>query len=94
MNSHLSNEELLAELTKLEGAVSNLMMRQPGHEEYEKPSMLYATMRHVCSERKKNFRNAQRLFLSCLSTRIVTGKKSRVLTKGQKSRRWSLNIIS
>ena len=36
MNSHLSNEELLARLTKLEGAVSNLMMRRPGHEEYEK----------------------------------------------------------
>ena len=36
MNSHLSNEELLARLTKLEAAVSNLMMRRPGHEEYEK----------------------------------------------------------
>ena len=36
MNSHLSNEELLARLTTLEGAVSNLMMRRPGHEEYEK----------------------------------------------------------
>ena len=36
MNSHLSNEELLARLTKLEGAVSNLMMRRPGHQEYEK----------------------------------------------------------
>ena len=36
MNSHLSNEELLARLTKLEGAVSNLMLRRPGHEEYEK----------------------------------------------------------
>ena len=36
MNYHLSNEELLARLTKLEGAVSNLMMRRPGHEEYEK----------------------------------------------------------
>ena len=36
MNSHLSNEELLARLTKLEGAVSNLMMRRPGHEDYEK----------------------------------------------------------
>ena len=36
MNSHLSNEELLARLTRLEGAVSNLMMRRPGHEEYEK----------------------------------------------------------
>ena len=36
MSSHLSNEELLARLTKLEAAVSNLMMRRPGHEEYEK----------------------------------------------------------
>ena len=49
MNSHLSNEELLARLTKLEGAVSNLMMRRPGHQEYEKTwSMLYATMKHDC----------------------------------------------
>ena len=36
MNSHLSNEELLARLTKLESSVANLLMRRPGHEEYEK----------------------------------------------------------
>ena len=38
MNSHLSNEELLGRLEALEEKVrkSNLMMRRPGHEEYEK----------------------------------------------------------
>ena len=38
MNSHLSNEELLVRLEALEEKVrkSNLMMRRPGHEEYEK----------------------------------------------------------
>ena len=38
MNSHLSNEELLARLEALEAKVaqSRLMMRRPGHEEYEK----------------------------------------------------------
>ena len=36
MSSHLSNEELLARLTKLESSVANLLMRRPGHEEYEK----------------------------------------------------------
>ena len=38
MNSHLSNEELLVRLEALEEKVkkSNLLMRRPGHEEYEK----------------------------------------------------------
>ena len=38
MNSHLSNEELLARFEALEAKVaqSRLMMRRPGHEEYEK----------------------------------------------------------
>ena len=38
MSSHLSNEELLGRLEALEEKVrkSNLMMRRPGHEEYEK----------------------------------------------------------
>lgn len=38
MNSHLSNEELLARIEGLEAKVaqSRLMMRRPGHEEYEK----------------------------------------------------------
>ena len=38
MSSHLSNEELLVRLEALEEKVrkSNLMMRRPGHEEYEK----------------------------------------------------------
>ena len=38
MNSHLSNEELLARLEALEAKVaqSRLMMRRPGHEEDEK----------------------------------------------------------
>ena len=38
MNSHLSNEELLARLEALEAKVaqSRLKMRRPGHEEYEK----------------------------------------------------------
>ena len=38
MNSHLSNEELLVRLEALEEKVkkSNLLMRRPGHEEYER----------------------------------------------------------
>ena len=38
MSSHLSNEELLVRLEALEEKVkkSNLLMRRPGHEEYEK----------------------------------------------------------
>tara|TARA_B100001175_G_scaffold221846_1_gene188854 strand:- start:2816 stop:3043 length:228 start_codon:yes stop_codon:yes gene_type:complete len=38
MNSHLSNEELLARIEGLEAKVaqSRLMMRRPGHDEYEK----------------------------------------------------------
>ena len=38
MSSHLSNEELLVRLEALEEKVrkSNLMMRRPGHQEYEK----------------------------------------------------------
>ena len=38
MNSHLSNEELLVRLEALEEKVrkSNMLMRRPGHEEYEK----------------------------------------------------------
>ena len=38
MSSHLSNEELLGRLEALEEKVrkSNLMMRRPGHEEYER----------------------------------------------------------
>ena len=38
MNSHLSNEELLGRIEALEEKVrkSNLMMRRPGHQEYEK----------------------------------------------------------
>ena len=38
MSSHLSNEELLGRIEALEEKVrkSNLMMRRPGHEEYEK----------------------------------------------------------
>ena len=38
MSSHLSNEELLVRLEALEEKVrkSNLMMKRPGHEEYEK----------------------------------------------------------
>ena len=38
MNSHLSNEELLGRIEALEAKVdkSNLLMRRPGHEEYEK----------------------------------------------------------
>ena len=38
MNSHLSNEELLARIEGLEAKVaqSRLMMRRTGHEEYEK----------------------------------------------------------
>ena len=38
MSSHLSNEELLVRLEALEEKVrkSNLMMRRPGHEDYEK----------------------------------------------------------
>ena len=38
MSSHLSNEELLGRLEALEEKVrkSNLMMRRPGHQEYEK----------------------------------------------------------
>ena len=38
MSSHLSNEELLVRLEALEEKVrkSNMLMRRPGHEEYEK----------------------------------------------------------
>ena len=38
MSSHLSNEELLGRIEALEEKVrkSNLMMRRPGHQEYEK----------------------------------------------------------
>ena len=38
MSSHLSNEELLVRLEALEEKVrkSNLLMRRPGHEEYER----------------------------------------------------------
>ena len=38
MNSHLSNEELLVRLEALEEKVrkSNMLMRRPGHEEYER----------------------------------------------------------
>ena len=38
MNSHLSNEELLGRIEALEAKVakSNLLMRRPGHEEYER----------------------------------------------------------
>ena len=38
MNSHLSNEELLSRLEALEAKVaqSRLMMRRPGHDEYER----------------------------------------------------------
>jgi hypothetical protein len=38
MNSHLSNEELLVRIEALEAKVrqSRLMMKRPGHEEYEK----------------------------------------------------------
>ena len=37
MSSHLSNEELLVRLEALEEKVrkSNMLMRRPGHEEYE-----------------------------------------------------------
>ena len=38
MSSHLSNEELLVRLEALEEKVrkSNMLMRRPGHEEYER----------------------------------------------------------
>ena len=38
MNSHLSNEELLVRIEALEAKVrqSRLMMKRPGHDEYEK----------------------------------------------------------
>ncbi len=38
MSSHLSNEELLVRLEALEEKVrkSNMLMRRPGHKEYEK----------------------------------------------------------
>jgi hypothetical protein len=38
MNSHLSNEELLVRIEALEAKVrqSRLMMKRPGHEEYER----------------------------------------------------------
>ena len=38
MNSHLSNEELLGRIEALEAKVrqSRLMMKRPGHEEYER----------------------------------------------------------
>ena len=38
MSSHLSNEELLVRLEALEEKVrkSNMLMRRPGHQEYEK----------------------------------------------------------
>ena len=38
MNSHLSNEELLVRIEALEAKVrqSRLMMKRPGHDEYER----------------------------------------------------------
>ena len=61
MNSHLSNEELLARLTKLESSVANLLMRRPGHEEYEK------LVDVVCDHETRLLREEEEL-LKCTET--------------------------